>query len=244
MRYFLTFLSLLLLISIVNAQGKFEGGIGSGYASTQITTSTSSATSKFSGGVGSGYSSDLLDNTTLPVVLMNFNVSKKEDNILISWSTASEINSDYFEIQRSNDGLAFQAIGRVKAKGTSYEMTNYEFVHQKSILLQTSYFRLKMVDFDNSFDFSKTIKIDGTSDFNRATINIYPNPTMDIIKIEIIGSEEKLNFTLYNSSGVELAKPPIIKERTINLSYLSAGIYYWQLTNGDLVIKNGKIIKL
>lgn len=94
----------------------------------------------------------------LPVVLTNF-VGKPEANRhLLEWSTASEINNNYFEIERSIDGQDFEYIGEIQGKGNSSSNINYQFIDEYP--KQTiNYYRLKQVDYDGLFEYSKIIAI-------------------------------------------------------------------------------------
>lgn len=93
----------------------------------------------------------------LPVELTYFGTKKiGEDQVQISWSTASEINNSYFSVERSLDGISFQSIGIVKGAGTTSEKTDYSYVDDIGFI-QTSthvYYRLKQVDFDLQYDYS------------------------------------------------------------------------------------------
>jgi hypothetical protein len=95
---------------------------------------------------------------TLPVNLLSFEGSKEADGNLLTWSTASEINNDHFELQRSDDGISFVTITYVAGQGTSYQISNYSFVDDRAFN-GTVYYRLKQVDFDGTTAYSNTISI-------------------------------------------------------------------------------------
>ncbi len=95
---------------------------------------------------------------TLPVNLVSFDVSKEQGGNLLTWTTASEINNDHFEIQYSEDGISFITIGYVAGQGTSYQINNYSFFDERSFN-GTVYYRLKQVDFDGTTSYSNTISL-------------------------------------------------------------------------------------
>jgi Secretion system C-terminal sorting domain len=99
------------------------------------------------------------------------------------WQTASEINNDYFDIERSMDGLTFSTIGRVKGSGNRSEATNYEYLDETAKAGNTYYYRIKQVDLDGIEDFSTvlSIYIKGLS----LGIKLSPNPADDEVKIEL-----------------------------------------------------------
>lgn len=107
------------------------------------------------------------DNTTgagfapmsvMPVVFVNFYVSKENNDIKISWSTASEINNDHFEVERSIDGINFISIATIKAVGNSSTITNYSFVDKK-MNSATAFYRIKQVDINGSTTYTAIASI-------------------------------------------------------------------------------------
>ena len=93
----------------------------------------------------------------LPVQLVKF---YNEQNVL-KFSTASELNNDYFEIQRSEDGKNYQSIGKVKGNGTTTQPHSYSFeVENKYLFNSVSYYRLKQVDFNGDYTYSTVISLD------------------------------------------------------------------------------------
>ena len=88
--------------------------------------------------------------TPLPVELLYFDASA-DNSVLLSWATATEINNDYFSIERSEDGVNFYEIGKVNGNGDSNKEITYEFT-DKFVLAPVEYYRLKQVDFDGQFE--------------------------------------------------------------------------------------------
>jgi hypothetical protein len=101
-----------------------------------------------------GSTANLLNCTILPVELTYFDVSRQGKIALVDWSTASEINNDHFDIERSADGKIFTAIASMRGKGNTSDITYYA-VKDEHPLPGISYYRLKQVDFDGQFSYSE-----------------------------------------------------------------------------------------
>jgi len=109
--------------------------------------------------------------SAIPIELLSFKAIKERKEILLSWQTASEQNSDYFAVERSTDGKKFTGIGRVNASGTSMETHNYSLT-DKNPATGLNYYRLKQVDKDGHFTLSKIISMV----FDSNVLSFYPNP--------------------------------------------------------------------
>lgn len=90
---------------------------------------------------------------TLPVKLIGFNVARQQNNLIIEWSTAQEFNSDYFEVQRSDNGINWTSIATVNAAGNSTSVKKYSYTDYANAASKV-YYRLKQVDIDGRFDLS------------------------------------------------------------------------------------------
>ncbi len=95
----------------------------------------------------------------LPVTLTDFTARLEESSVRLRWTTASEINSDYFGIERSTDGQTYQPLGRRKAAGDSQTEQHYQYIDEgvANRLAGTVYYRLHMVDFDGSSEYSPVV---------------------------------------------------------------------------------------
>lgn len=100
----------------------------------------------------------LITASALPVTLTDFSGKNDKEEIALFWKTSSEINSNYYEIQRSRDGQNFSKIGNVFAKGTSALENSYSFKDIQPFK-GTNYYRLSMVDLDGKMSYSKTVAI-------------------------------------------------------------------------------------
>jgi hypothetical protein len=148
---------------------------GSGTTPNGINWSTISGITNFSGGTGAVV---LIPSALLPVEWLYFTGYTQNRINKLEWATASEENTSYFEVQRSKDGLNFEVIGTVQAAGNSSIQHNYLFddVNPYSGL---NYYRLRLVNNDNSAEFSETIVLEiNEKDLDAS---IYPNPATDEI---------------------------------------------------------------
>jgi Secretion system C-terminal sorting domain len=141
-----------------------------------------------------------IGSTTLPVQLVQFLATKNDDgSVKISWATSQEENSNYYDVERSTDQSTWTSIGTVKAKGFSSTTTNY-FLTDKSPVNGTGYYRLKMVDLDGKFTYSKAIPI--TTDQTSTALVIYSNPFSDQIRLKInVSRPQNLLLTVTDILG-------------------------------------------
>lgn len=164
----------------------------------------------------------------LPVELTHFAAQPKDNKVELAWTTATELNNDFFQIEHSRDGIQFQAVGKVKGEGTTTETINYHFMHRQPVN-GTNYYRLKQVDYDGAFEYSEVV----VADVNTRTggIQIYPNPTIDKAVIQMTERPEQIKFQLYNLVGKRIDRPAIPSDLgwEIDLTQLPKGIYLLRL---------------
>lgn len=116
-----------------------------------------------------------INSVPLPITLAKFEVSQlSEKEVEVNWQTSSEINNDYFTIQRSKDGIDWEEVKAVQGNGNSSALLSYSITDTQPYL-GISYYRLKQTDFDGQFSYSEVKKIDLTGDHN-PQMRIYPNP--------------------------------------------------------------------
>jgi len=170
--------------------------------------------------------SDCLSNAPLPVELISFNAMKEERFVNLTWSTATELNNDFFEIQKSTDGTNWNVIGKIEGAGTTTTIQNYEFQDITPNTFSLVYYRLRQVDFDGSENFSEIQSVELTP----VLWTLFPNPTSNqsvLISAEPIALE---SITMYDFTGRALPKNDIfhkINDSTvvIDISQMKSGIY-------------------
>jgi parallel beta-helix repeat protein len=143
--------------------------------------------------------------STVPVTLTSFDAVKNNNDVMLNWVTASEINNDYFEVQRSTDGMNFEKIGQVEGNGTTTSVSSYAFA-DKNVLAEFSsvsafYYRLKQVDFDGTTDYSKTIRVSNNV-LTSGNIEVYPNPNNGTFNITLPANEQStIQLTIIDRTG-------------------------------------------
>ena len=129
-------------------------------------------------------------NNPLPIELLNFEGELVKDEIKLDWTTASEINNDYFTIEKSKDGKGgFVIVGQVKGAGTSTEPHNYS-LNDPRPYKGTNYYRLKQTDYDKTNTYSDVIAVDYMPK-TWGNVSVYPNPANDRIMVEAVVTEDK-----------------------------------------------------
>lgn len=135
----------------------------------------------------------------LPVEWLSFTAIPEKKAVILRWSTATEHNNDYFVIERSDDGLTFKAIGQVPGGGTSSVIRNYQFLDVDP-MEGTSYYRIRQVDFDGQYDYSKIVPV-RTGD-SVSGVNVYPNPVEDQAWLVLNSNEYKAQLIeLFDATG-------------------------------------------
>ncbi len=130
------------------------------------------------------------DPGTFPVELLTFSARARDFDVQLAWETASELNNDFFEVERSLDGVTFGAIGQVAGAGTTPLNQRYEFLDAEAMRLKmpTLYYRLRQVDFDGSVDFSPVVKVT-LEPASGIGLEAFPSPFSDELNIRVGVSE-------------------------------------------------------
>lgn len=140
-------------------------------------------------------------NEVLPVELLYFTGASNKESVDLSWSTATEINNDHFEIESSLGGLTFSKIGQVTGHGSTNESMKYSFVDESPSGFE-NYYRLKQVDYDGQFEYFNTIMV---LNAGSSGIKIYPNPTSAnstiIVQVNNSLEQELVSVELTDISG-------------------------------------------
>ncbi len=164
--------------------------------------------------------------SALPIELLNFDGNIQDTDVLLKWQTATELNADKFDIERSVDGHLFEKIGEVKAKGYSQQIEDYQFT-DISPIFGKNYYRLKNIDIDGSHNYSNIIAIN----YHNIINNIYPNPFYDNMQIFIqYQQEETVKIQVQNTQGQIVFTENYLLSKgtnliTLPLQELAAGIY-------------------
>ncbi len=183
------------------------------------------------------------ESNPLPVTLVSFEGKAQNDGVTLNWVTASEVNNSHFEVERSLDGESFDQIGIVDGFGTTTVTQNYSFIDSNSAS-GVVYYRLRQVDFDGAFEYSKiiTVIVNQATDSPIEEFVVYPNPiqsgTFSIAKVGSNDAYASYNVTLQDVSG----KVYYSKENTLDsasnelatmVNKLGSGVYLLRISSGD-----------
>jgi hypothetical protein len=193
----------------------------------------------------------LLGNTPiivpLPVELVYFTATVRNNQAHLEWLTASEQDNDRFEIERSLDAKSFEKIGTVKGKGTTSLETKYKFTDRTPVQ-GTVYYRLKQVDFDGEFAYSNVIAVTAKGLANELATQVYPNPFQDRVKVMLTSpNAQQAQMVLYDMNGKRVLSKTLdldagINEMELQLQQLGTGMYILKIS-GDGMDSTTKIIK-
>lgn len=177
---------------------------------------------------------------SLPVILISFKAEKQTDNqeqpsALLKWRTASEINSDHFNIQRSADGKKWAEIGAVQASGDKASDTDYFFVDETPMDGENVY-RLKMVDRDGTFAYSSLQSLN----FGFLTV-FYPNPVKGRLRIKGLRADEvkSAQVQVSDAAGRLVLQSKGVPAEGIDMALLPTGVYTVRIarSNGQAIVR-------
>lgn len=168
------------------------------------------------------YSDTIFKNSVnvLPVSWLTFEGKLLNENkVLLKWSTASEKNNKMFEIERSFDNEIFEKIGIVFGMGNTNIISEYKYLDTNLLIADFIYYRLKQIDFDGKFGFSKIIKIEFNNS-NSSEILVYPNPCNSKLTINGI-TEQAIIYDLFGNSVLKVNANSIV-----DISSMTNGVYF------------------
>jgi hypothetical protein len=167
--------------------------------------------------------------------LYSFGAELVSGNVFISWETVSELNNDYFVVERSVDGIHFRSIGVVKGKGNSKSLLKYNLIDNQPVS-GMSYYRLTQVDYDGSSMVVSNVAIINNTSKEEFDLQVYPNPSTGYLFVNV-SMPALLKIISFNGKEI-FCKQLSAGNNKIYLEGISSGIYYVKaLTNSNVVIK-------
>jgi len=165
--------------------------------------------------------------TTLPVDLLFFD-AVEVDNISVqtSWATVTEINNDYFTVERSQDGVIFEFVGNVQGAGNYNGQLNYDLLDENPYR-GVSYYRLKQTDFDGQYEYSNIVAVN-LKDVEHTVFSVYPIPVNSAVTVNV-NSDEEVFLVIYDMSGKKIVSDVFVSTKEFDLSNISAGTYFMSL---------------
>ena len=168
------------------------------------------------------------NNNPLPVELISFEGVYIEDKVKLSWSTETEINNDYFTLERSSDGLIFTEIAQIPGNGSKERQSDYNYIDRNPVQ-PTSYYRLVQTDFDGRFEIFPAIAVPVTP----SSLKVYPTSVqlgghiiINTPVFEYPGT--RLKVSIFDTSGRLVIEKEVINgdEALVNLASIqSPGVY-------------------
>ncbi len=191
------------------------------------------------------YMTIALFNTILPVELLDFTAEVVGDRVFLAWQTLSEINHDYFSIERSVDTRNWEEIQKLRKQENTDKPSHYS-LYDEAPLKGISYYRLKQTDFDGQYTYSNIRSIYFQS-LSESQILIYANPTEDEFKIKGMDLEGEALIQIYSTSGQLMSEQHLdiqaLRNTSFSTSSLSSGSYIIRCYLRDRVYTSKLIVR-
>jgi hypothetical protein len=178
--------------------------------------------------------------SVLSAELIDFKAITHKSTVDLSWQTASEKDMSHFDIEQSTDGLTFSKMGETKAAGKA---NAYIFNVEGPLSIKT-YFRLKIVNSDGSFTYSKVLSVAFGKEL---TVKAFPNPIQNELTIDVMSASKQLEIEVIDVLGRSIyqkneSNTEGSKLLTINTLEWLSGIYFLKISDGKKVFQQ-KIVK-
>lgn len=183
----------------------------------------------------------------LPIELLEFYAEDKNECVQLNWITTSEINNDFFSVERSADATDFNLVITIKGAGNSHELVEYQ-VTDDSPAEGINYYRLKQTDFDGEFSYSNTIGITKTK---KAGVHIFPNPLkegpLELVVDKLAAKNVRLvvvnsyNETIH-SEWIKVVDAKIVKKLVLQHNVKSGLYFLVGYDEGDKKVFSKKLI--
>ncbi len=184
-------------------------------------------------------------NRPLPVVLTRFEASPRQADAILSWTTAQELNSRVFAVERSLDNRSFVEIGTVTARGTSTSPQQYTYREANAVSQgSTLYYRLRQVDQDGTTTYSPVRTV--TFAAGAPQLSLYPNPATDQLHVTLTGlAAPGATLTAYSVLGQAVlhAELGAASQADLTLTSLPTGTYVLRVTLPDGSTKHAAFVK-
>jgi biopolymer transport protein ExbB len=191
----------------------------------------------------------VFNNTPLPVELIDFNVELIDNSVKITWSTATEINNDYFTIEKAINTVNYEVVDEVVGAGNSNSIKQYSYIDD-NVFEGLSYYRLKQTDFDGKFEYFPPQAINNNIEASQFKIStVKPNPFTSQFTVVIESKNAGMaDFILSGMNGKRIHDIQIeLNEGRTEYNYidgnkLTSGTYLLNIKKNDIVT-TVKIIK-
>ena len=174
---------------------------------------------------------DFCGSSTLPVSLLYFKANDLGTLVRVEWATYKQLGFDYFCLERSVNGLDYTCITTIFGEGDNETIINYSF-DDLSPIPGKSYYRLKAVDLDQTFEYFNIIKVERNQ---KSTFSVYPNPTDGDFKLQLgFIPNDQLHYKIYDLRG-RIYSTGSITSHNIEFSKLKLlpGVYLFQIEDSN-----------
>lgn len=181
-------------------------------------------------------------NLTLPLTLLSFSGNYQNNASHFDWSTTNEVNTDFFELEKSDNGSSFTVVGKIPFADHNKAIETFEYTLAEA-LLKSAYFRLKIVDKNGSSQYSKTIMLKPDAD-KANTVSVNPNPFTDQVTIYYTSpARSEITGIITNAAGNTVNKFQMAISKGVNvlsvsqLSRLPAGLYFLSIQDNQTGVR-------
>ena len=165
----------------------------------------------------------------LPIELIDFRASwdVQQNGAVLNWSTASEINNDFFSIEASENGADWEVVGYVAGAGNSSQLLNYEWIDE-NMTAPVVYYRLKQTDFNGDYSYSHIALVE--NQMTAENIHIYPMPSTGIFNIDGL---EGQSLRLFDAAMREIPMDQVMSingsSGVLDITSYQEGMYFLQV---------------
>ena len=205
------------------SQSMFNPKLSTSYELSTGNTTTMSWTNSGGTGILTQAACNLQSaGTLLPVELISFRGQASQQDVELTWTTATELNNEGFEVEHRTEDPEWRMLYFVAGNGTSLEERYFSFLHTEDTA-DFNYYRLKQLDFDGQFEYSNivTVQLEGKP----AVFQIYPNPTDDFVTIESNKIGAIVQIT--NVQGQVVQEFELVESKVQHsINHLAEGVYF------------------
>lgn len=178
--------------------------------------------------------------TALPITLLYFDAQPAENRIDVSWVTTSEVNNDYFTIEKSTDGTDFVPTATIDGAGNSSVTLNYSYPDYFPVH-GISYYRLKQTDFDGQYSYSQIVMVIYSGEYSFDIVTAFAGETSTLNLFFTDNKKEKCRVEIFDMIGKNIFSSAVEAGRGMNkkrfeIPQLVRGIYFVTLNNGSETI--------
>jgi hypothetical protein len=186
----------------------------------------------------------------LPIELIYFSATKNNKQVNVNWETASELNNDYYLVEKSKDGVSFESFAKVAAAGNSLSKLKYATIDGNPFS-GVSYYRLRQVDFNGAYSYSQiqAVEFDDSKEFS---FDVFPNPNEGKnINITLnANQDDEVLVVVYDITGQESYSKVLITSEDDNSVFaidpsnsLAPGVYLITATSKQTIYSKRLIVK-